>query len=205
MTPKQFRRRQTASAPTWGSAWRTRMTRSWRSSMRCCARELEEAGGVSRPVSAQDRGSSNTWPASSEATRSTRNLSPTRPAWRRATTISTTSYTNHPKEEAAYPYLLLHQVEIGYQTDQISTKIELIDLPGLGARLFSDDLLTETFLPHSTGRCVFQSSEQVAAKDLRAAREIERAVPPHGRAGLDGLHAVRWTHARATIVRIPTR
>jgi hypothetical protein len=75
------------------------------------------------------------------------------------------TYTNHPKKDEAFPYVLLQQVEIGYQTDQISTKIELIDLPGLGGRLFSDDLLTETFLKQLDGALVFQSSEQVAAKE----------------------------------------
>ena len=74
-------------------------------------------------------------------------------------------YTNHPRDKEAWPYLLLNQVEIAYRTDSISPKIELIDLPGLGARLFSDDLLTEAFLPKLDGALVFQSSEQVAAKE----------------------------------------
>lgn len=74
-------------------------------------------------------------------------------------------YTNHPKEQDAWPYLLLSEVEIGYRTDAISPKIELIDLPGLGARLVSDDQLTKSFLPQLDGALVFQSSEQVAAKE----------------------------------------
>ncbi len=74
-------------------------------------------------------------------------------------------YTNHPTGNEPWPYLLLSQVEVGYRTQAISPKIELIDLPGLGARLFSDDLLTETFLPQLDGALVFQSSEQVAAKE----------------------------------------
>ena len=74
-------------------------------------------------------------------------------------------YTNHPREQSAWQYLLLSQVDIAYETESISPKIELIDLPGLGARLFSDDRLTETFLPQLDGALVFQSSEQVAAKE----------------------------------------
>ncbi|MFO0957180.1 MAG: hypothetical protein U0800_06895 [Isosphaeraceae bacterium] len=74
-------------------------------------------------------------------------------------------YTNHPKEQDAWPYLLLSEVEIGFRTEAISPKIELIDLPGLGARMVSDDLLTESFLPQLDGALVFQSSEQVAAKE----------------------------------------
>ena len=74
-------------------------------------------------------------------------------------------YTNHPSEQEPWPYLLLSQVEIGYRTESISPKIELIDLPGLGARMVADDELTEAFLPQLDGALVFQSSEQVAAKE----------------------------------------
>jgi hypothetical protein len=74
-------------------------------------------------------------------------------------------YTNHPRDADALRYLLLSSVEIGYRTTAISSKVELIDLPGLGARLFSDDLLTKAFLPQLDGALVFQSTEQVAAKE----------------------------------------
>jgi hypothetical protein len=74
-------------------------------------------------------------------------------------------YTNHPDGDRASKYTLLRQVEIAYRSDIISEKIELIDLPGLGARMRADDLLTEGFLPDLDGALIFQSSEQVASKE----------------------------------------
>jgi hypothetical protein len=74
-------------------------------------------------------------------------------------------YTNHPEGQDVWQSLLLNQVEIAYQTEGISEKIELVDLPGLGARLASDDELTRAFLPNLDGALIFQSSEQVAAKE----------------------------------------
>ena len=74
-------------------------------------------------------------------------------------------YTNHTKGQEPYRYLLLREVELGYRTEEISDKIELIDLPGLGARMASDDELTQAFLPNLDGALIFQSSEQVAAKE----------------------------------------
>ena len=74
-------------------------------------------------------------------------------------------YTNHPEGDAPWRHALLRQVEIPYRTEMISEKIELIDLPGLGARMRADDLLTEGFLHELDGALIFQSSEQVASKE----------------------------------------
>ena len=74
-------------------------------------------------------------------------------------------YTNHPEDGVARPYPLLSEVEIAYEKGDIDRKIELIDLPGLGARLASDDLLTKAFLPELSGALIFQSVEQVAARE----------------------------------------
>ncbi len=74
-------------------------------------------------------------------------------------------YTNHPEDGEPRPYLLLSEVEIAYERGAIDERIELIDLPGLGARLGADDLLTKTFLPELSGALIFQSAEQVAARE----------------------------------------
>jgi hypothetical protein len=79
--------------------------------------------------------------------------------------LKRSEYTNHPEGAVQSPYLLLQEVVIAYDTQAISAEIELIDLPGLGARLASDDLLTESFLPQLDGALIFQSTEQVAANE----------------------------------------
>ncbi len=74
-------------------------------------------------------------------------------------------YTNHPIDDAPNRFLLLREVSFGFPTSIVDHRLEMIDLPGLGARLEADDLLTKAYLPLLHGSLVFQSSEQVQAKE----------------------------------------
>ena len=62
-------------------------------------------------------------------------------------------------------YTLLAEVELGFPGRGLSPLLEIIDLPGLGARLESDDQLTLTYLPRLHGALIFQSTEQVKTKE----------------------------------------
>ncbi len=85
-------------------------------------------------------------------------------------------YANHPDGEAASEYLLLREVEIGFPTDRIDDKLEMIDLPGLGAQTVEDDSLTLAYLPTLDGGLVFQSTEQVASIEVvRLLSEFRKA------------------------------
>lgn len=75
------------------------------------------------------------------------------------------SFTSHLAGDAATPYLLLREVELGLPLELLGENLEVIDLPGLGARLAADDKLTEAYLKELDGALIFQSSEQVAAKE----------------------------------------
>jgi Dynamin family len=74
-------------------------------------------------------------------------------------------YTNHPEDCDEWLYLLLREVEIEFATQELSPKIELVDLPGLGARLAADDQLTLGYLRMLNGALVFQSTEHVAVRE----------------------------------------
>ena len=75
-------------------------------------------------------------------------------------------YTNDLQGDEPKPFLLLSEVEIAYDGGAIDDRIELLDLPGFGSRMASHDLLTGSFLNGLDGALIFQSSEQVAAKEV---------------------------------------
>jgi len=75
-------------------------------------------------------------------------------------------YANHPDGDAVSEYLLLREVEIGFPTDKIDDKLEMIDLPGLGSQNVEDDSLTLAYLPTLDGGLLFQSTEQVASIEV---------------------------------------
>jgi hypothetical protein len=73
-------------------------------------------------------------------------------------------YTNHPREQQASPYQLLFEVRIGFATDAVDTRLEIVDLPGLGAGAV-DRIRTETFLRNLDASLIFQSTEHVKSNE----------------------------------------
>lgn len=71
-------------------------------------------------------------------------------------------FASHPdSERSSSRYLLLQEVELLVPTEELSDKLELIDLPGWGAKLAADDELTKSFMSELDGALVFQSTENV--------------------------------------------
>ncbi|MCY2991301.1 MAG: hypothetical protein NTY19_26015 [Planctomycetota bacterium] len=74
-------------------------------------------------------------------------------------------YTNHAEGADANKYQLLREVNLGFPSNHIDQKLEIIDLPGLGAGGDIDDILTQQYLPVLHGALVFQSSEHVGSAE----------------------------------------
>ena len=64
----------------------------------------------------------------------------------RSTTPSREAYLNHSAEDRPDTKLLQRDVVIKFPTDAISERLEMIDLPGLGAKLLVDTVLTTEFI-----------------------------------------------------------
>ena len=73
------------------------------------------------------------------------------------------NYINHQSSNETHDQLLQREVEIEFPTDKISDKLEMIDLPGLDARLIVDTVLTTEFITEELDASViFLRSDQLA-------------------------------------------
>lgn len=74
------------------------------------------------------------------------------------------TYLNHPPDpEAAKesPNLLLREASIGLPNDYLPEHLEMIDLPGLGAKGIFDNIVTRSFLTELDGGLVFVRAERL--------------------------------------------
>jgi len=88
-------------------------------------------------------------------------------------------YLNHdPNDAAPSPYMLLEDALIRFRTAEIHKELEIIDLPGLGAHVSIDTILSGEFLDDLDGALVFVSvkarSDEVAEKIIARLRELFR-------------------------------
>ncbi len=88
-------------------------------------------------------------------------------------------YLNHdPGDNAPSPYVLLEDALIRFRTAEIHKELEIIDLPGLGAHVSIDTILSGEFLDDLDGALVFVSvkarSDEVAEKVVARLRQLFR-------------------------------
>lgn len=77
-------------------------------------------------------------------------------------------------------YVLLREVIIDFPTNELSSELELIDLPGLGTAAYFDDIVTEQLLPELDGAFIFQSALK-HLNDGSVVRLIDLLRKNHGR------------------------
>lgn len=71
-------------------------------------------------------------------------------------------FAQHPDRQSAQSreprFTLIQEIQLRVPTEEFDTTVELIDLPGLGAKIQSDDALTLGFLRQLDGAFVFENS-----------------------------------------------
>jgi len=86
---------------------------------------------------------------------------------------------------ASSPSLLLAEAVLGFPSDVLDAKLELIDCPGIGASRSVDSLLTKEYLPTLDGALVFcRADEPFAGTVEELLADLKDSFTKHGRGGL---------------------